>query len=73
VCLDAIASAPLLPFPLPEEDKQVNLLHLHPVVRPNAMPIRYSIVKEPKVLLLFRAGSLQSNYLYSVQQMFEFD
>jgi hypothetical protein len=62
-----------LPYLPPFGFRQVNLLHLHPVVRPNAMPIRYSIVKEPKVLLLFRAGSLQSNYLYSVQQMVEFD
>ena len=42
------------------KDKQVNLLHLHPVVRPNAMPIRYSIVKEPRNRHVFTRSSLST-------------
>ena len=37
-----------LPYLPPSGFRQVNLLHLYPVVLPNTMPIRYSIVKEPE-------------------------
>ncbi len=60
-CLDAIASAPL-PSPFTEK-RQVNLLHLHWTVHSNVMPVRYSIVKDPKTARSSEPRSLQSVFL----------
>ena len=37
-----------LPYLLLLQRRQVNLLHLHSIVHSNVMPVRYSIVKDPR-------------------------
>jgi hypothetical protein len=54
-----LLALPYFPPPFGKE-KQVNLLHLYPVVLPNTMPIRYSIVKEPRNYRVFTRSSLST-------------
>ncbi len=65
-----LLALPYFPPPFGKE-KQVNLLHLYPVVLPNTMPIRYSIVKEPKYCNPFGRAAFNQFRCFSFYRLTE--